>query len=158
MNTTTTMQERRDLCARRDKEFLALYRPTLVTMIEHGVPHPQIAAAAFTIANGHPHYHVDLDIAYRRVRHLLNAEEKASHNARTYDLVTEVGLAQDSLRRQMWVEITQRVRELVQLGVSVESATEHVLTHCRASRFFITLSTALTKVCTRTRKQLGVRS
>lgn len=151
MNTTTTMQERRDLCLQRDKEFLALYRPTLGTMIEYGVPHPQMAAAAFTIANGHPHYHVDLDIAYRRVRHMLNAEEKASHNARTYDPVTEVGLAHDRLRRQMWVEITQRVRELVRLGVSVECATEHVLTHCRASRFFITPSTALTKICTQAR-------
>ena len=151
MNNTRTMQEKRDLCVQRDKEFLALYGPTLDTMIEQRVPHPQMAAAVFTITNGHPHYHVDLENAYRRVCHMLKAEEKARHNARTYDSETEVGLSHDRLRRQMWAEITQRVRELLQQGVSVERATEHVLTHCRASRFFITPSTALTKICAQAR-------
>ena len=151
MKNTRTEQEQRTLCAQRDKEFLALYAPTLDMMIEQGVPHPQMAAVTFTIANGHPHYHVDLENAYRRVCHLLHADEKARQNARTYDPETEVGLANDRLRRQMWVEITQRVRGLLETGMSVERATEHVLEHCRASRFFITPSTALTKICPKAR-------
>ena len=151
MNNTMTMQGQRDLCAQRDKEFLALYVPTLDTMIEQGVPHPQMAAVAFTIANGRPHYHVDLENAYRRVCRMLKAEEKTRSNARTYDSESEVNLAHDRLRRQMWVEITQRVRDLLKQGVSVERATEHVLTHCRASRFFITPATALTKICPQAR-------
>lgn len=151
MMNTRTNQEQRNLCAQRDKEFLELYCPTLDMMIAQGVPHPQMAAAAFTIDNGHPHYHVDLENAYRRVCHLLKAEEKARYNARSYDPETEVGLSHERLRRRMWVEITGRVRELLAHGMSVERATEHVLTHCRASRFFITPSTALTKICTKAR-------
>lgn len=151
--STRTNQEQRDLCAQRDKEFLELYCPTLDMMIEQGVPHPQMAAAVFTIANGRPHYHVDLENAYRRVCHILKAEEKARHNARTYDPETEVGLANDRLRRKMWVEITSRVRELLAHGMSVERATEHVLNHCRATRFFIMPSTALTKICIKARSR-----
>lgn len=151
MKNTTSTHGQRSLCEQRDQEFLELYHPTLDTMIELGVPHPQMAAVTFTIANGAPHYHVDLENAYRRVCHMLKAEEKARLNARTYDSETEVGLANNRLRRQMWAEITSRVRELLALGMSVERATEHVLTHCRASRFFITPSTALTKICPRAR-------
>jgi hypothetical protein len=153
MMNTRTNHEQRDLCAQRDKEFLELYCPTLDMMIEQGVPHPQMAAVVFTITNGRPHYHVDLENAYRRVCHMLKAEEKARHNARTYDPETEVGLANDRLRRKMWVEITGRVRELLAHGMSVERATEHVLSHCRATRFFITPSTALTKICTKARSR-----
>lgn len=153
MNNTNRLSSQRDLCAQRDKEFLALYCPTLDTMVEQGVPHPQMAAAMFTIANGNPHYHVDLENAYRRVCHLLSAEEKARYNARNYDPESEVDLAQERLRRQMWIEITERVRALLQHGMSVERATEHVLTHCRASRFFITPSTALTKICRQARSR-----
>ena len=150
MTNTSIYQERRSLCEQRDKEFLELYCPTLDLMIEQGVAHPHAAAAAFTIANGHPHYHVDLENAYRRVCHMLRAEEKTRSNARTYDPM-QTGLVNDRLRRQMWAEITCRVRNLLKEGLSVERATEHVLLHCRASRFFITPSTALTKICPQAR-------
>ena len=36
-------------------------------------------------------------------------------------------------------------------GMSVEHALEHVLEHCRASRFFISPATALTKICPKSR-------
>ncbi len=150
MNQT---EHKRALCQRRDKEFLDLYIPTLDAMIKQGVPHPQMAAASFTIANGHPHYHVDFVNAYRRVCHLLRAQEKNRHNARDYDLETETGLAVERQRRLMWLEITQRVRELHNQGLSVEQAIYHVLEHCRASRFFITPSTALTKICAHVRSR-----
>ena len=143
--------QRRYLCRQRDKEFLELFHPTLDAMIEQGVPHPRMAAVMFTIHHGHPHYHVDLERAYRCVCRQLKAEEKAASNARTYDSHEENGLAEGRLRRQMWQEITQCVRTLLEQGMSVESAVEHVLEHCRASRFFITPSTALTKICPQAR-------
>ena len=68
----------RELCQQRDREFLELYHPTLDTLVEQGMPMSKArrAAVEFTIANGHPHYHVDHDRAYRCVCHLLNAEQK----------------------------------------------------------------------------------
>ena len=104
------------------------------------------AAAEFTIANGHPRYHVEHERAYRCVCHLLTAEEKKSNNARDFE-DHEIDLSQLRLRRQMWEEITNQVRSLQEQGLSVNRAIDHVLEHCRASRFFITLSTALTKIC-----------
>jgi hypothetical protein len=67
--------KKRYLCDQRDKEFLALYHPTLDAMLEQGMPigKARRAAVEFTIANGHPHYHVDMERAYRCVCHLLNA-------------------------------------------------------------------------------------
>ena len=62
-----------------------------------------------------------------------------------------MGLAERRLRRKMWYEITQQVRELRDQGMSITTAIEHVLEHCRASRFFISPATALTKICTRAR-------
>ena len=81
MINTTKEREHRELCLQRDKEFLALYNPTLDALIEQGVR---------------------------------------------------------SLRRQ---------------GLSVECAINHVLEHCRASRFFITPATALTKICPQSRNR-----
>jgi len=147
MRNTINHPNHRELCAARDKEFRELYAPTLDAMLAAGVPHARHAAAVFTIHNGHPRYHVDLVNAYRRVCHMLKAEEKHRHNARTYDPLTQTGLCNERLRRQMWAEITERVRPLIAQGMSVEQAVDHVLTHCRASRFFITPSTALTKIC-----------
>ena len=143
----------RYLCEQRDKEFLELYHPTLDAMLGRGVPLSKArrAAVEFTINNGHPHYHVDMERAYRCVCHLLNAGQKNASNARTYRTSAEMGLAKRRLRQQMWYEITQRVSSLLTQGMSVESALAHVLEHCRASRFFITPATALTKICTRSR-------
>ena len=151
MNNTSTQQDHRFLCEARDKEFRELYAPTLDAMLAAGVPHARHAAAVFTINNGHPRYHIELENAYRRVCHMLKAEEKNRPNALTYDQMTQTGLSSERLRWQMWEEITGRVRQLIAYGMSVEQAIEHVLTHCRASRFFITPSTALTKICVNTR-------
>ena len=153
MNDMKSLQEHRELCQLRDKEFLKLYRPTLDALLERGVPLSKArrAAADFTIANGHPHYHVSHERAYRCVCHLLNADDKRGNGARTYRTSEEIGLAKRRLRRQMWQEITQRVRTLMDKGLSVECAIDHVLENCRASRFFLSPATALTKICTQVR-------
>ena len=153
MNDMKSMIEHRELCRQRDEEFLALYHPTLDALIGQGIPESRArrAAAKFTIANGSPHYPVSYARAYRCVCHLLKAEEKKGNKARTFRTEEEMGLADRRLRRQMWYEITQHVRELLAQGMSVTSAIEHVLEHCRASRFFISPATALTKICPQAR-------
>ena len=149
MNNTESNFRQRDLCRQRDKEFLALYQPTLDLLQAQGLSAGKArrAAVEFTIAHGHPHYHVDHERAYRIVCHLLNADQKKGHGARTYRTSEEMGLAKSRLRRQMWLEITQQVLILQSQGMSVERAIDHVLEHCRASRFFISPATALTKIC-----------
>ena len=153
MKDMKTEIRQRELCRQRDKEFLALYHPTLDAMMAQGMPESKArrAAVEFTIANGHPHYHVDMERAYRCVCHLLNAEQKKACNARTYRTCEEMDLPKRRLRQQMWYEITQRVIALRDRGMSVEHALEHVLEHCRASRFFISPATALTKICPQAR-------
>ncbi len=145
--------KKRYLCEQRDKEFLELYHPTLDAMLAQGLPMGKArrAAVEFTIANGRPHYHVDMERAYRCVCHLITAGQKKASNARTYRTAAEMQLAKRRLRQQMWYEITQHVVSLLDGGMSVESAIAHVLEHCRASRFFITPSTALTRICTKSR-------
>lgn len=147
-------QEHRLLCQQRNKEFLALYHPTLDALLEKGMKPSDArrAAAEFTIANGHPRYHVEHERAYRCVCHLLTAGEKNSNNARDF-ADHEIDLSQTRLRRQMWQEITDRVRSLQQQGMSVNCAIDHVLEYCRASRFFITVNTALTKICPQARER-----
>ena len=145
--------QHRELCQQRDKEFLALYHPTLDAMLEQGMDMNQArrAAVEFTLINGHPHYHVSHERAYRCICHLLNACDKRGNGARTYRKATAMDLPKRRLRQQMWYEIAQRVRALMCKGMSMDSAIEHVLTYCRASRFFISPATALTKICTATR-------
>ena len=153
MKDMKSMIQQRYLCEQRDKEFLELYHPTLDAMMEQGMPLSKArrAAVEFTIANGRPHYHVDMERAYRCVCHLLNADQKRANNARTYRTSDGIGLAKRRLRQQMYYEIAERVSRLLTRGMSVESAVAHVLQHCRASRFFISPSTALTKICTYSR-------
>ena len=85
--------------------------------------------------------------AYRCVCHLLQAEDKRGNGSRTYRNSGDMDLAHGRLRRQMWYEITQQVKSLATRGMSIENAIDHVLDHCRASRFFISPATALTKIC-----------
>ena len=153
MKDMKSMIQQRYLCEQRDKEFLELYHPTLDAMMEQGMPLSKArrAAVEFTIANGRPHYHVDMERAYRCVCHLLNADQKRANNARTYRTSDGIGLAKRRLRQQMYYEIAERVSRLLTRGMSVESAVAHVLQHCRASRFFISPSTAMTKICTYSR-------
>ena len=141
---------KRELRLERDKEFLELYRPTLDALLQKGMTESKArrAAAEFTVANGHPHYHVDHERAYRCVCHLINADQKHAHNARSYRTGNGTGLPKRRLRQQMWYEITSRVSALTDKGMSISEAIDHVLEHCRASRFFITPVTALTKICT----------
>ena len=149
MNDMQSQIEHRELCQRRDKEFLALYHATLDAFLERGMDHRQArrAAVEFTIANGHPHYHVNHERAYRCVCHLLNSEQKRGNGSRTYRNIEDKGFAKNRLRRLMWLEITQRVGVLTKRGLSIEKAIDHVLEHCRASRFFLSPATALTKIC-----------
>ncbi len=156
MNDIKKEQQHRLLCERRDREFLELYQPTLDALLERGMPltRARRAAVEFTVANGRPHYHVEHERAYRCVCRLMNAHDKGSSTARTYRTyhsLDEMSLAKNRLRRQMWYEITQRVMALRDRGMSVSQAVDHVLEHCRASRFYITPATALTKICTQTR-------
>ncbi|MBQ9577276.1 MAG: hypothetical protein IJV11_10400 [Muribaculaceae bacterium] len=153
MKDMKTIIMHRELCEQRDKEFLALYHPTLDAMLQQGMTESKArrAAAKFTIANGHPHYHVNHERAYRCVCHLLADEEKRGNGARSYRTEEQIGLAESGLRRKMWYEITDHVRQLMTTGMSVERAIDHVLEHCRASRFFISPATALTKICTKAR-------
>ena len=153
MNDMKSEIKKRYLCEQRDKEFLELYHPTLDALIEQGMPMSKArrAAVEFTIANGHPHYHVDHERAYRCVCHLLTAEQKKASNARTFRTNEEMGLAKRRLRQQMWYEIAGRVAALSDRGLSIEEAIDHVLEHCRASRFFISPTTALTKICPQAR-------
>lgn len=155
MNDMKTEIKKRTLCEQRDKEFLALYHPTLDAMLEQGMNESQArrAAVKFTIANGHPHYHVDHERAYRCVCHLLSANDKKASNARTYRAIGDSAFAKNRLRRQMWYEITRQVKELRDQGMSTNRAIDHVLEHCRASRFFITPATALTKICVQARRR-----
>lgn len=155
MNDMKTEIKKRTLCEQRDKEFLALYHPTLDAMLEQGMNESQArrAAVKFTIANGHPHYHVDHERAYRCVCHLLSANDKKASNARTYRALDDNAFAKNRLRRQMWYEITRQVKELRDQGMSTNRAIDHVLVHCRASRFFITPATALTKICVQARRR-----
>lgn len=155
MNDMKTEIKKRTLCEQRDKEFLALYHPTLDAMLEQGMNESQArrAAVKFTIANGHPHYHVDHERAYRCVCHLLSANDKKASNARTYRAIGDNAFAKNRLRRQMWYEITRQVKELRDQGMSTNRAIDHVLEHCRASRFFITPATALTKICVQARRR-----
>ena len=153
MNYTFQEPERRELCHQRDKEFLALYNPTLDALLEQGLSPSKArrAAAEFTIANGRPHYHVGHERAYRCVCRLLNAHDKKGNGARSYRSREEMGLAKRRLRQQMWYEIASHVRELSSRGMSIDAAIDHVLEHCRASRFFISPATAITKICTSAR-------
>ena len=146
MKDIETEIRHRELC-------LALYHPTLDAMMALGMPESEArrAAVEFTIANGHPHYHVDHERAYRCVCHLLRAEEKKGAGARTYRTSDEMWLTKGRLRQQMWFEFAQQVSTLHQRGMSVEQAIDHVLEHCRASRFFISPATALTKICPQSR-------
>ena len=155
MNDMKIEIRKRELCQQRDKEFLALYHPTLDMLVAKGMPLSQARRAAvdFTIANGHPHYHVDHERAYRCVCQLLNAEQKKSSNARTLRDSAKMSLPKRRLRQQMWFEIASRVATLCDRGMSVNDAIDHVLEHCRASRFFITPATALTKICPKSRER-----
>ncbi len=106
----------------RDEEFLTLFNETLKLMVDCGVKNPRQAAVRFALANGAPRYAVSFERAYDVVCGMLRGQ--TFHKGENH-------LA-------MWRELTERVRLLVaESGISVARALEHVLTHCRASRYFM---------------------
>ena len=107
----------------RDREFMAMYREALQLMIARGVKSPAREAIRFTVHNGTPRYHVSYDRAYEVVRQMMAGRVPV----------------RESLQRQMWQEIADRVRQLMAAGdIPLTRAVEFVLLNCRASRFFIT--------------------
>lgn len=108
----------------RDTEFLKTYRRVLDLMLEKGVPDARRAAIDFTVLHSHPRYHVSYDRAIVVVSNILNGN----------------GIpVKPSLQALMWQEIADKVKQLCsRKQISIARATEFVLAHCRASRYFIT--------------------
>lgn len=124
---------------RRDKEFLETYNAALARFINTKVSNPRREAARWTIFNGTPHYHVSYERAYKVVCSIINRN---------------IMPVKPSLQAMMWHEIAHRVRELTaNVGVSVAQALDLVLTHCRASRFFISEHYAYANLLPRARKE-----
>lgn len=110
-------------CVRRNQEFIELYRSSLAFMVHNRVRDARRRAVEFTLNYGRPHYPVSFERAYPVVCSIL----KKHHNP-----------CKRPYKRMMWFEIADRVRVLVATGdISIAKALEHVLTDCRASRFFI---------------------
>ena len=123
----------------RDREFMETYRQALDMFLRQGVSNPKRLAVRWAIYHGAPHYHVSFDRAYKVVNHIL-------HKGRNPLL--------PSLQAKMWLEIADRVNELIQsAGMSVSRALDFVLAHCRASRFFITEHYAYATLVDRARKK-----
>lgn len=123
----------------RDKEFVETYNAALAKLVNTNLSNPRRAAVKWTVFNGAPHYHVSYERAYKVVCHILR------HNASP---------VKPSLQTAMWMEIAQRVKELMAGStLSVAQALELVLTHCRASRFFISEHYAYANLLPRARKE-----
>ena len=109
----------------RNMEFVALYNDTLRLMIDRGVSCPRRAAIRFVIHNASPRFYVSYKSAYEAVCKILR------HGI--------VPSAASALRGEMYQEIACRVAMLCDhAGMSIAAATEFVLLHCRARRFYIT--------------------
>lgn len=123
----------------RDKEFLTTYKAALAHLIESKVKNPKLLAVRWTILNSSPHYHVSYERAYKVICHILRHNELP---------------IKPSLQACMWNEIAQRVKALTGNGItSISKALELVLTHCRASRFFISEHYAYASILPRSRRE-----
>lgn len=116
---------KKENCLARDKEFLSIYNDALDFMIRNRVPNPHDAALWWTIENAQPHYYLSYSRAYRVVCQMLTGKSVKFSSL---------------LRQSMWGEVCQKVKSLIALHpyMSVAKALDFVLTHTRASRFFIT--------------------
>ncbi len=125
----------------RDKEFMEIYRSVFKEYLAANVPDARLRAINFALQNGRPRYHVGLDRAMRVVPLLLKGCQSP--------------LKAQSMQDRMWREIAAKVGALRagdELGI--KQAIEFVLTHCRASRFFISVGYARQLVSPRRRKRL----
>lgn len=128
----------------RDLEFIKTYKATLAQLIEAKVKNPKLHAVRWTIYHGAPHYHVSYERAYRVVCEILLRDKKP---------------VKPTLQACMWLEIAERVKSLtMNCSLSVARALELVLSHCRASRFFISEHYAYANLLPRARQErLGRR-
>lgn len=124
---------------KRDREFMETYLQALELFIKQGVRNPKRLAVRWAIKHGAPHYHVSYERAYKVI---------------TYMLRRGCNPLLPSLQAEMWQEIAERVRELIDsAGLSVVRAIDFVLVHCRASRFFITEHYAYATLVDRARRE-----
>ncbi|MGM9869319.1 MAG: hypothetical protein ACI30R_06805 [Sodaliphilus sp.] len=122
MNTQNAKSEN---CLKRNQEMLSIYNEALHFMIKNRVPNPHKSALHWTLHYGTPSYCVSYKRAYAVMCQLF-----AGHS---------IGLA-SPMRKQMWHEIYHKVDALLKLhpSMSIAQALDFVLSHSRASRFFVT--------------------
>ena len=121
MNTQNAKSEN---CLMRNLELLSIYNEALHFMIKNHVPNPHQSALHWTLHNGTPRYCVSYKRAYSVICQLF-----AGQNIRI----------SSAIRKQMWLEIYHKVKALLRLhpALSIAQALDFVLTHSRASRFFV---------------------
>ena len=120
LNQSESAQRR----AERDRELTELYCEIYDSLKACRVKNMRRVALTMALASGSPRYHVGFDRAYIVVAQLLRDEGAISFKS--------------TCIRDMWLEITDRVRELVcECRFSIAQAVEIVLEQCRASRFFL---------------------
>ncbi|MBR5029866.1 MAG: hypothetical protein IKX63_02025 [Muribaculaceae bacterium] len=112
--------ERRD---ERNRLLTELYCEIYDNLKQSRVKNLRRVALSIALATGNPRYHVGFDRAYVVVPKLLSGKDIAFKS---------------SFLRDMWLDITQKVRLLMQDGkLSIAQAIPIVLEQCRASRFFL---------------------
>lgn len=112
--------ERRD---ERNRMLTELYCEIYDSLKESRVKNLRRVALSIALATGNPRYHVGFDRAYVVVPKLLSGKDIEFKS---------------NFLRDMWLDITQKVRLLMQDGkLSIAQAIPIVLEQCRASRFFL---------------------
>lgn len=122
MNTQNAKTEN---CLKRNQEMLSIYNEALHFMIKNRVPNPHKSALHWTLRYGTPRYCVSYKRAYAVMCQLFAGQSIA---------------VASPIRKQMWNEIYQKVKALMwqNPSMSIAQALDFVLTHSRASRFFVT--------------------
>ena len=117
----------------RNAEFKAFYEEVLSLLLRKGnTTDVRRAAMTYAIQNGRPRYHVSLSSAYPLVCKALKNGNLPITSANRLGFIAE---------------LTERVRPLTELGVSVWEALAFVIDHCYASRYWIESATAYTHIC-----------
>lgn len=105
----------------RDAEFVELFNQTLKLLIDSRCTAPRRDAVRFALANAMPRYDVSLKRACEAVSRVLRG----------------LPVTHSEEREALWHEMATRVKPLIDAGVSLTRAVDHVLTHCRAGRIFL---------------------
>jgi hypothetical protein len=114
--------QRRD---ERDRELTELYCEIYDRLRERRVKNLRLVALNIALASGNPRYHVGYERASTVIPMLLREDPRITFKS--------------SVIREMWLDITDKVRRLVSEGkLSMSQAIDIVLEQCRASRFFLT--------------------